>query len=222
MTPMESKKIPVEFPDASTAPQPDPTTGAPEAHAAGSGLVQTPDAASPTGAEAAPASEAALREHLARLQAERDDLFQTLIRRQADFENYRKRIERERSEDAERVAARIVTDLLPVLDAVERALAALPNDGEGPGVEYRRGFELIYQQLHHLLERYKVTRIPAVGLQFDPHVHQAIERVETDQHPEGTVLEELQAGYTLRDRVLRPSVVRVAALPPAAAETKAQ
>ncbi|MCL6481404.1 MAG: nucleotide exchange factor GrpE [Firmicutes bacterium] len=185
-------------------------------------MAETPAAAAATGADTAPASEATLREHLARLKAERDELFQTLIRRQADFENYRKRIERERHEDAERVAARVVTDLLPVLDAVERALASLPGDGEGPGVEYRRGFELIQQQLHHLLERYKVTRIPAVGRQFDPHVHQAIERVETDQHPEGTVLEELQAGYTLRDRVLRPSVVRVAALPPAPAETKAQ
>ncbi len=219
----ESKKIPVEFPETSPAPQPGATADEPEAHAdraEAASVSAVPS--SPTDEETTPAGETALREQLARLKAERDDLFQTLIRRQADFENYRKRIERERSEDAERVAARIVTDLLPVLDAVERALASLPRDGEGPGFEYRRGFELIHQQLQHMLERYQVARIPAVGLPFDPHVHQAVERVETDQHPEGTVLEELQAGYTLRDRVLRPSIVRVAALPPAASETGIQ
>lgn len=216
----ESKKIPVEFPDPSPAPQTDATAGESEANAKGAETTPaTAVPASPKNEEAAPSGETALREQLARLKAERDDLFQTLIRRQADFENYRKRIERERTEDAERVAARIFADLLPVLDAVERALASLPSDGEGPGFEYRRGFELIQQQLKHLLERYQVARIQAVGLSFDPHVHQAVERVETDQHPEGTVLEELQAGYTLRDRVLRPSIVRVAALPPAATET---
>jgi molecular chaperone GrpE len=167
--------------------------------------------------EQTPPAETALREQLAKLQAERDELFHTLVRRQADFENYRKRIERERREDAERTAARVVTDLLPVLDALERAIASLPQEEAGPAGEYRRGFELIRQQLNKVLESYKVARIPAVGQRFDPHVHQAIERVETAEHPEGTVLEELQAGYKMRDRVLRPSIVRVAALPPAPA-----
>ncbi len=163
-----------------------------------------------------PASaEQSLHERLAKLQAERDDLFKTLVRRQADFENYRKRVERERREDAERTAARVVSDLLPVLDALERALASLPQDEKGAAAEYRRGFELIRQQLSNVLRDYQVARISAVGRKFDPRVHQAVERVETAEHPEGTVLEELQAGYKMRERVLRPSIVRVAALPPA-------
>lgn len=185
------------------------------AQPAGQSAAAPPESA-PAPQQASPA-ETALREQLAKLQAERDELFNTLVRRQADFENYRKRIERERREDAERIAAGVVTDLLPVLDALERAIASLPPEEEGPAGEYRRGFELIRQQLSKVLESYKVARIPAVGQRFDPHIHQAIERVETAEHPEGMVLEELQAGYKMRDRVLRPSIVRVAALPPAPA-----
>lgn len=166
--------------------------------------------------EAAPeVSGEALLAQLGKLQAERDDLYQTLVRRQADFENFRKRIERERQEDARRGAAILLESLLPVLDAFERALA---SKAEGDNEQYRVGFELIYKQLLDAMARSGLERIPAKGQPFDPFVHQAVERVETKDAEEGTVLEELAAGYKFRGSVLRPSMVRVAAAPVASAE----
>jgi len=174
------------------------------------------------GVEAAPGEEApggardALVSQLAKLQAEKDELYQTLVRRQADFENFRKRIERERQEDARRGAAILLESLLPVLDAFERALA---GKVDGDKEQYRVGFELIYKQLLDSMTRSGLERIPAKGQPFDPFVHQAVERVETSEAEEGTVLEELAAGYKFRGSVLRPSMVRVAAAPAASAES---
>ncbi len=153
---------------------------------------------------------AALAEQLASLQAEKDELWQTLIRRQADFENYRKRIERERREEDQRAVARVVEGMLPVLDAFERALAAHDDPAYE---EYRKGFELIYRQLWDALSRQGLERIEAEGKAFDPHVHHAIERVESQEHVDGTVLEVLQHGYAFRGKVLRPATVRVAIHP---------
>lgn len=161
-------------------------------------------------AEAPAEVSAAVAEELARLQAEKEDLLGTLIRRQADFENYRKRVERERKEDVQRATALLVDALLPVLDAFERALGA---HGDAGYEEYRKGFDLIYRQLLDGLARIGLERIEALGKPFDPHYHQAVERVESADHAEGTVLEELQHGYKLRDRVLRPTMVRVAVQP---------
>lgn len=154
-------------------------------------------------------------QQMSKLQAEKDDLHQTLVRRQADFENFRKRIERERQEDTRRSAMIVLEGLLPVLDAFERALAA-PVD---PGFEQHRvGYELIYKQLWEGMSRHGLERIEAAGKPFDPFVHQAIERVETTDYPDGTVMEEFQRGYKMRDKVIRPSMVRVASNPdPAAA-----
>jgi molecular chaperone GrpE len=163
------------------------------------------DAAAIDDPVASPAT--AATEPLARLQAEKDDLLQTLVRRQADFENYRKRIERERAEDRDRVSAALIEALLPVLDGFERALAA---HREGAYEEHRKGFELIYRQLLDALTRQGLTRIESVGQPFDPHYHHAVEKIETRDHADGTVLEELQPGYKLRDRLLRPAMVRVA------------
>lgn len=143
----------------------------------------------------------------ARLKTEREELMQTLVRRQADFENYRKRIERERQQDHSRGVASVVEDLLPVLDAFERALKAHDDPAYE---EYRKGLELIYQQLWDKLARHGVERIAAAGKQFDPHFHQAIERVETDEIEDGKIVEVLQDGYVFHGRVLRPSIVRVA------------
>jgi molecular chaperone GrpE len=192
-----------------------PANEAAEAAAdAGSQSAAGPGDAAAAGREAAtpqaPPTEAALREQLARLQAERDDLFRTLQRLQADFDNYRKRTQRERAEDADRAAARVIEKLLPVLDGFDRALAAHQDPA---WAEYRRGVEMIQQQMLEALGRFKLERIPAAGEMFDPHVHQGVERVETDEQPEGTVLAELAAGYRLGDRVLRPAMVRVAAAP---------
>jgi molecular chaperone GrpE len=149
---------------------------------------------------------AALAEQVARLQGEKDDLTQTMVRRQADFENYRKRIERERQEDRRQGAARLIEDLLPVLDAFERALKAHDDSAYE---EYRKGLELIYRQLWDAVAKHGLERIVAAGKQFDPYFHQAIERVETDEYPDGTVVEVLQDGFVLHGRVLRPSIVRV-------------
>jgi molecular chaperone GrpE len=160
------------------------------------------------GANQAETAEAnAPAERVARLQAEKDDLMQTLVRRQADFDNYRKRVERERQEDRRHGTGRLIEDLLPVLDAFERALKAHDDPAYE---EYRKGLELIYRQLWDTLSRHGLQRIDALGKPFDPHYHQAIEQVETDKYPEGTVTDVLQDGYLFHGRVVRPSMVRVA------------
>ncbi len=162
----------------------------------------------PVADEAATPEEKGLAEQVAKLQAEKQDLFNTLVRRQADFENYRKRIERERHEDRQRGVAVLVEQLLPVLDAFDRALEA---QGDASGEEFRTGFELIYRRLWETLSKHGLKRIEAQGKRFDPHYHHAIERVESDEHAEDTVIEESQTGYTFQGKVLRPAMVRVAA-----------
>jgi len=147
-----------------------------------------------------------------RLIAEMEDLKSTLIRRQADFENYRKRIERERQQDRHRGIEGIVESLLPVLDGFERALA---TRGDAGYEEYRKGFELIARQLNDLLAKRGLEKIEAEGKPFDPQLHHAVGRVESLDVPDGTVLAVLQAGYRFHDRVLRPAMVRVAAYPAA-------
>lgn len=150
---------------------------------------------------------------MVRLEAEREDLRQLLIRRQADFENYRKRIERERREDRDRTVVLLAESLLPVLDNFERALAA----HQDPAYEdYRRGFEMIQRQLADLLAGHDIVRMQdPSGQPFDPRLHHALDSVETGDYPEGTVIDQVQAGYKFRDRVLRPAQVRVAVGGPA-------
>jgi molecular chaperone GrpE len=160
---------------------------------------------------AAAAGEQAIAEQVTKLQSEIRELTNTLVRRQADFENYRKRVERERQQDRSRAVASLIEGLLPVLDAFERAIAAHDDPAYE---EYRKGFELIQRHLWEVLAKQGLERIEAVGQQFNPHEHHAIERVESAVHGDGTVIEELQAGYRLHDRVLRPAMVRVA-VPPA-------
>jgi molecular chaperone GrpE len=164
--------------------------------------LNTPEAASVAGEEGS-----VITDQLARMQAEKEDLVQTMVRRQADFENYRKRIERGREEESRRGVARLIDELIPVLDAFERALKAHDDPAYE---EYRKGLELIYRQLWDTLARQGLERIPAAGATFDPHFHQAIERVETNEHPDGAILEVFQDGFMFYGRVLRPSIVRVA------------
>jgi molecular chaperone GrpE len=152
-----------------------------------------------------------MAETLARLEAERQELRQVLITRQADFENFRKRVERERREDRDRGVIQMAEALLPVLDNFERALAAHQDPAYA---NYRLGFEMIYRQLiDQLAERGIVRMEDPTGKKFDPHLHHAFERVETGELPEQTVIGEVQAGYRFRDRVLRPAQVRVAVPP---------
>jgi molecular chaperone GrpE len=153
-----------------------------------------------------------LSEQERRLLAEMEDLKSTLIRRQADFENYRKRIERERQQDRHRGIEGIVESLLPVLDGFERALA---SHGDPGYEEHRKGFELIARQLSDVLAKRGLEKIDAEGKPFDPQLHHAVERVESFDVPDGTVLTVLQAGYRFHDRVLRPAMVRVATHPAA-------
>jgi len=149
-------------------------------------------------------------EELARLVAEKEELTKTLVRRQADFDNYRKRVERERREEGRRGAGRLLQELLPVLDALERALRSHDNPVYD---EYRKGVELIYRHLWDTLSKHGLERIAAEGKQFDPHFHEAIERVETREYPDGAIIEVVQEGYLFDGRVLRPSLVRVAVIP---------
>jgi molecular chaperone GrpE len=139
-----------------------------------------------------------------------EELRQTMLRRQADFDNYRKRIERERTEDSKRTTARVIESLIPILDGFEHALAA-HREAEYEG--YRKGFELIYKQLMDNLVKLGVERVEPVGKTFDPHLHQAMDRTETTEQPDGTILQVFQPGYVFHGRVLRPAMVRVAVHP---------
>src|SRR5207244_2793316 len=158
-------------------------------------------------AQAVAADTAKADAEMAKLTADLEELRQTLLRRQADFENYRKRVEKERFEDSRRATARVVEALIPVIDGFEHALAA---HREAEYENYRKGFELIYKQLVDNLTRLGVERIEPLGKQFDPHAHQAMDRLETTEHEDGTIVQVYQPGYMFHGRVLRPAMVRVA------------
>jgi molecular chaperone GrpE len=147
---------------------------------------------------------------IGKLSADLEDLRQTLLRRQADFDNYRKRIEKERFEDSKRATARVIEGLIPVIDGFEHALAA---HREAEYENYRKGFELIYKQLLDTVTKLGVERIDPLGKSFDPHLHQAVDRAETSEHKDGTILQTFQPGYVFHGRVLRPAMVRVAVHP---------
>lgn len=144
-----------------------------------------------------------------------EELRKSMLRRQADFDNYRKRIERERGEDAKRTTARVIEGLIPVLDGFEQALAA---HREAEYESYRKGFELIYRQLMETIMKLGAERVEPVGKAFDPHLHQAMDRTETTEHPDGTILQVFQPGYLFHGRILRPAMVRVAVHPAAASK----
>jgi molecular chaperone GrpE len=146
---------------------------------------------------------------LQKLRVERDTLIDRLARLQAEFENARKRTAREQQEFREYAVADAVKALLPTVDSFERAL----QTGSAEKSEFRGGIELIYKQLQDALVKLGVRAIPALGEPFDPHLHEAIEMVDTANAPDHQVLEELQRGYKLKDRLLRPSMVKVARNP---------
>ena len=164
------------------------------------------------------AESAAADAEVAKLASDLNELRQTLMRRQADFDNYRKRIEKERTDDAKRHTARVIEGLIPVIDGFEHALAA---HRETEYENYRKGFELIYKQLVENVTRLGVERIDPLGKQFDPHLHQAMDRTETVQHEDGTILQVFQPGYVFHGRVLRPAMVRVAVHPGGASKEAA-
>jgi molecular chaperone GrpE len=144
----------------------------------------------------------------AELQRQRDEYYDRLVRSAAEFDNYRKRVERERQALAESAAASIIEELLPLVDDMERALRA---DAGGEGAEaYRRGVELIHRQLLETLRKRGVRPIEALGADFDPYYHQSVAHEAVEGRREGEIIEEFRRGYMLGDRLLRPSMVKVA------------
>jgi molecular chaperone GrpE len=184
-----------ERPDGATPPEDA------ERQSAGDGAKPDPSSAS-----------TALQEDPENVRRERDDYRDRLLRATAEFDNYRKRVERDRAQLADFAIAELLKDVLPVVDDLERALSAKPAAETAAGVAgYRTGVELIHRQLLELLRKRKVTPIEALGADFDPNVHQAVSQEPSSTHRDGEVIEELRRGYLLGDRLLRPAMVKVAA-----------
>ena len=146
------------------------------------------------------------------LTAEKTALYDKLLRRQAEFENYRKRVERERAELYQHGRDDVLLQFLPVVDNFERALSSLESS-EGDAEALRHGVELIHKQFKDALSKFGLEAVEAVGQTFDPHVHEAVTTEATDKHKENTVIEEFQRGYRIGDRLLRPAQVKVASSP---------
>ncbi len=159
--------------------------------------------------ETRPAALSADASELQRVKAERDALIDRLARMQADFENARKRATKEQQDFRDFALADAIRSLLPSLDSFERALQS--NAGEKS--EFRNGVELIYKQLQDALAKLGLTPVPAKSEPFDPRMHEAIATVDTEEVEDHHVLEELQRGYKLKDRLLRPAMVKVARNP---------
>jgi molecular chaperone GrpE len=168
-------------------------------------IVDTGDRASaPEPAASGPGTDTVAAER-DRLLEEKNELMDRLLRRQAEFDNFRRRAEREKSDVLEFAHAESVRAILPILDDFERALKAPTADKA-----YARGMELIYQRLADSLKKLGLEPITTKGLKFDPHVHHAVDMVETADVEEQTILDEYQPGYNFRGRLLRPAMVKVA------------
>lgn len=161
------------------------------------------DEGAPTSStDAAPA----LADEIVELRKERDNLHDRLLRQAAEFDNYRKRVERDRRDSAQVAAIEFVQDLLPVIDNFERALQVA-----APGADsYREGLEIIHRALMEMLRKRGVTPIEAVGSTFDPQVHQAVSYEDAPDRRDGEVLEQFTRGYRLGDKLIRPAMVKVA------------
>jgi molecular chaperone GrpE len=141
------------------------------------------------------------------LRRERDDYHDRWLRKTAEFDNYRKRIERERREQADQAVVHLLQELLLVVDDFDRALTV---EAGGEADAYRKGVELIHQKLHDLLRKRGVKAFDSLGADFDPNIHQAVVHEASPDHREGEVIGEMQKGYMMGDRLLRPAMVKVA------------
>ena len=151
-------------------------------------------------AEAAPVEDKA-----AALEAELKEKSDRILRLQADFENFRRRTAKEKEELAAVITQNILGDLLPLLDNFERAMAVEQTDGEA----FQKGVEMIFTQLKEVLDKNGLEHIEAEGQPFDPNVHQAVMRVQDPEKEDDTIEQELQKGYMVKGRVIRPSMVQV-------------
>ena len=167
-----------------------------------------PIAGEPSSPSSGPAEETVSRAEYEQLKNERDQLVDRVARLQAEFENARKRAEREKQDYRDYAAASVVEQFLPVLDNFELALKAT-----GSTEQLRSGVELIVKQMEEILRQMQVTAIPAVGEAFDPRHHEALGSVEREDLPDQHVAEEIRRGYRIRERLLRPSMVRVVSNP---------
>ena len=140
------------------------------------------------------------------LQRERDDYHDRWLRKTAEFDNYRKRVERERRAQAEQTVTDLLLELLLVVDDFDRALMVDAGDG---GAAYRKGVEIIHAKLNDLLRKHGVRPFETLGMDFDPNVHQAVVHESSPDHREGEVIGELQRGYMMGDRLLRPAMVKI-------------
>ena len=161
----------------------------------------------PAEGEAVSTREAELQAAIEKLAAEKDELKDLVLRKQAELENFRKRMQREKEEFLQHATADLIHNLLPTLDALDRALS---HRNEGVPEQFFQGLELIRKELMEVLSRAGLTPLESVGHQFDPHVHQAVEMVEAGEHRDQEIVEEMQRGYKLKKRLLRPAVVKVA------------
>ncbi len=153
------------------------------------------------------ASVAEQSDQLAAVTAERDQLQDLILRRQAEFENFRKRVQREQMEFSEYSSMEAVRALLPNLDDFERALKSAPAGAESS--EFVKGVELIYQRLLDSLKKLGLEPVDTVNQKFDPHTQHAVEMVENDEVEDHTILDEYQRGYNFKGRLLRPAMVKV-------------
>lgn len=142
-----------------------------------------------------------------KLKAEIEEHKQRLLRTQADYDNFRRRTVKEKEELGKYASAKLITELLPVIDNFERALGSVPDVPEA--ASYAKGVEMIFRQLEGVLKAEGLVPMESVGTPFNPEYHQAIMQVESDEYEEGDVVEEVQKGYMLKDKVLRPAMVKV-------------
>ena len=165
------------------------------------------DPAEPPPAATDPSEALASADPAEDLRRERDDYYDRWLRKTAEFDNYRRRVERERRERADQAVVNLLQELLLVVDDFDRALTVDSGDDAGA---YRKGVELIHAKLHDLLRREGVKAIEVLGADFDPKVHQAVMHEVSPDHREGEVIGELRRGYMINDRLLRPAMVKVA------------
>lgn len=142
-----------------------------------------------------------------KLQAEVEEHKQRLLRTQADYDNFRRRTMKEKEELGKYASAKLITELLPVIDNFERALGSAPDLPEV--ASYAKGVDMIFRQLEGILKAEGLSPMESVGTPFNPEFHQAIMQVDSDEYEEGDVVEEVQKGYILKDKVLRPAMVKV-------------